>query len=1362
MLDTLKRITTRASSKATLRTVLIIPFVLQIVGMVGLVGYLSLRSGEKAVENLAGQLVGEVSDRVNQNLQHYLSVPQQINQNNAAAIRLGILNWQDFSTLEPYFAQQLQIYPAASSVAIATEQKEALFIERVLKSDSLVIRVLDASTNYDFHYYTADRQGKRGQLTKVRRDYNPHNDPPNGRPWYQAAKQAKRPIWQQVVTLSQGVKNPLLLIANLSPFYDKGGSFQGVLASTVYLPQLDNFLKGLKIGKTGQAFIIDRKGFLLSSSTGETPFKQNLDANYLRNLNPQDWRLDARNSRNALTQASMNYLLSHLGNLSQITGKKRFDFQVGNTRQFLQVAPVADESGLDYLVVVVVPEADFTEQIDANTRTTILLCIAALITAIGIGIITARWITKPILRLNTAAKNIAKGQWDTSVEFKRSDEVGELAKSFNSMAGQLQASFLALQESENRITQFLEALPVGVSVHDASGQVTYANLIAKQLLDIDTLPNAKTEQLAEVYQVYLSGIKQLYPIEEMPIVKALSGESSTVDNLELHRSERIIPLEVRATPIYDATGQIIYAIAVFTDITERKQAQKILADYNEVLEHQVIKRTTELININQKLGNEIAERQRVEAEIIRSRDLLESIFNESTDAIFLVNPETLLITDCNQRAVELFEAQSKDELLHTQGQTLQKESFTPEELHSIVDDITLDRFNSLDLEYVTKKGKVFWGKLAAKAINIAGQTMNLVHVRDISERKKAEQQLQESKHFIERIANASPNLWYIYDHVEQRNVYANRELATVLGYTPQEMQDMGSALLQTIVHPDDLARFPAHLKQWETATDDDIFEIDYRVRNAQGEWRTLLTLETVFERTSDGKVKQVIGTSTDISDRKRAEVALRDNAVREKAIAQVLQQMRRTLDINTIFNSTTQELRQVLKCDRVAIYRFNPDWSGEFIAESVADCWVSLVAQQNNDQEITEKALEDENCPIKTWDESELVQDTYLQENQGGIYTQGISYRAVEDIYTNNFTNCYINLLEKFQAKAYLNVPIFCGNKFWGLLAAYQNSSSRCWSEGDIKVMVQIGTQLGIALQQAQLLEETQQQAVALNLALDELKRTQVQLIQAEKMSSLGQMVAGIAHEINNPVSFIYGNLTPARNYLQDVLSLIELYQQTYPNPTSEIQQLAEDIDMDFLIEDWQKLMDSMQVGAERIREIVRSLRNFSRLDEKELKSVDIHEGIDNTLLILQHRLRAEGKRVEIKVIKNYSQLPLITCYASQLNQVFMNLISNAIDALKNTPSPRMITIHTSLVSEQQTTSVKISITDNGSGMSEEVKTKIFDPFFTTKPVGSGTGLGLSVCYQIVVEKHQGKIRCVSDVGKGTEFFVEIPLSLAG
>lgn len=315
-------------------------------------------------------------------------------------------------------------------------------------------------------------------------------------------------------------------------------------------------------------------------------------------------------------------------------------------------------------------------------------------------------------------------------------------------------------------------------------------------------------------------------------------------------------------------------------------------------------------------------------------------------------------------------------------------------------------------------------------------------------------------------------------------------------------------------------------------------------------------------------------------------------------------------------------------------------------------------------------------------------------------------------------------------------------------------------------------------LQQAKAREK--EKAQALEQTLGELKRTQTQLIQTEKMSSLGRMVAGIAHEINNPVSFIYGNLTPAKEYFQGLTQLIELYQQAYPKPTPEIQHLIEEIDLEFLLEDWSKLINSMQVGAERIEQTVLSLKSFSRLDESELKPVDLNENIDNTLLVLQHRLRAEGNRPEIKVMKDYGQLPRVYCYASQLNQVFMNLINNAIDALESQPQPRVITISTALgqnsklkvQNEQgQTPNPQIpspnpqyaiiQIADNGIGMCEEVCQQIFDPFFTTKSVGSGTGLGLAISHQIIVEKHKGQIRCISLPGQGTKLIVEIPINLA-
>ncbi|MBD2502622.1 PAS domain-containing sensor histidine kinase [Anabaena azotica] len=348
----------------------------------------------------------------------------------------------------------------------------------------------------------------------------------------------------------------------------------------------------------------------------------------------------------------------------------------------------------------------------------------------------------------------------------------------------------------------------------------------------------------------------------------------------------------------------------------------------------------------------------------------------------------------------------------------------------------------------------------------------------------------------------------------------------------------------------------------------------------------------------------------------------------------------------------------------------------------------------------------------------------------------------------------YKNCVEVGTSISYEECLTFYNQEFWSLTKINPLKNS------DGKIYRMVGTALDITKRkQAEI--KLQQQAEDLENTLRKLQRTQTQLIHSEKMSSIGNMVAGIAHEINNPVNFIHGNLIPACEYAQDLLRLVELYQLHFPYPPEEIQELIIDIDLDFLKEDLVKLLQSMQVGTERIREIVLSLRNFSRLDEAEFKQVDIHEGIDSTIMILHNRLKAKSDHPEIVVIKDYGDLPKIDCYPGQLNQVFMNLLSNAIDALEESVSRGRLLGNTpkiSIRSEVVNNWVRITIADNGVGIPQEILTKLFDPFFTTKSVGKGTGLGLSISYQIVVDRHNGKLSCNSTLGQGAEFVIEIPI----
>jgi len=464
------------TKKIPLRLLLIVPFVLQVVGAVGLVGYLSYRSGQKAVENITNPLMTEVGERINQNLTAYLQKVEEVTQNNANTLRLGIIPWQDLGSnpdiIGQYLYQQHKIFSVG--LYIADEQKNVVTV-----GDN-GIRVSNKSTNYNLDNYFTDNQGKRIKLIGSLKNYDPHNAPPNN-PFYPFVKKENRLIWQLAVSQIdlKGVVRNELIAANFLPFYDRNNTFQGVISSAFTLSAMGDFLKSLKIGKTGEALIIERNGLVIATSTGELPFNQSLLSpqayiNFKKDkLDPSQARLNILNSSNFITQRTAVHLKNYFTSFNNIKKAEQLRIEIENKYYFVRIVPLNFTKDLDWLTIVVIPEADFMAEIHANRFWTIVLSIITLLIAIGIGILTARWITLPILRLNRASQDLAGGKWqneggeNTKIKIQSIAELETLADSFNNMASELKTSFETL---ENRVQERTAELVVAKEKAEVANQ----------------------------------------------------------------------------------------------------------------------------------------------------------------------------------------------------------------------------------------------------------------------------------------------------------------------------------------------------------------------------------------------------------------------------------------------------------------------------------------------------------------------------------------------------------------------------------------------------------------------------------------------------------------------------------------------------------------------------------------------------------------------------------------------------------------------------------------------------------------------------------------------------------------------------
>ncbi len=591
----------------------------------------------------------------------------------------------------------------------------------------------------------------------------------------------------------------------------------------------------------------------------------------------------------------------------------------------------------------------------------------------------------------------------------------------------------------------------------------------------------------------------------------------------------------------------------------------------------------------------------------------------------------------------------------------------------------------------------------------------IVHQQKLEiERKKAEIALEKDREFLKTLLDNLVDGIVACDAQGKLTLF-NKATKEFHGLPPQPIPADSWAEYYGLYHSDSLTPMAmAEIPLFRALAGEIVKNAEMVIIPNQGKQRTLLASGQAFFDAQGNKLGAVV-VMHDISDRKAAELALQAA-------------------------NTNLELR---------------------VEERTAALQETLTALEASEEKFR-SLVENANDLIYTHDRSGII--TYLSP-----HLQSMLGYDPEEVLGHNFADyVYPEHLQK--ALEFHELIVTTGEKQSGLeFQMRRRDGSWCWLVCNTGILRNRQGEMvefqGIArdISDRKIIEQQLiQQTEDLANTLEELSRTQSHLIQSEKMSSLGQLVAGVAHEINNPINFIYGNLNHANEYIQGLLELMQLYQQHYPNIVPAIQDQAEEIDLDFVINDLPKLMKSMRTGAERIQKIVLSLRTFSRMDESERKSVDIHEGLDSALMILEHRLQETPDHPAVEIVKDYAPLPAIECYAGELNQVFMNILSNALDTLEKKEQNPHPTIHiaTELVNSfSGIPQVRIQIKDNGRGIPEAIQQRIFDPFFTTKDVGKGTGMGLAISYQIIVDRHHGTLECISQPEQGTEFIIQIPVS---
>lgn len=1120
---------------------LVVPFAAQVVGVVWLTGYLSLQNGRNANYQLAKQLTNQLGKHLSVELKNYLDTPSHIAQEVAKEIEAKRLSPQKLPSLQPYSLSRE--YPLSNVGKITWIDGSSAFTHPV---------------NHQF-------PNKVSYIREIA---------------------ANRSIWSTIYP-SEDQKSLLISLSHPVYAYDSH-TLLGVVNVEKNLTSLNDFLYKKQFGATGQIFIMERSGNLVAASNAKTSKFAYGKATQIKAIDHPD----------SVIAETAKYIAQKNSDFNKISGDYLFHEKVGKESLFFKVFAHQDTAGLDWLVVLVVPESSFMAETDQNTKATIFLCSAALLATIVLGWLTASWLTQSIRRLSQASRAMALGDWVSSVPSESPiAELDVLARSFNQMTEQLQKSFdqvkTALQESEEKFTKIFRTSPDPIAIATLEGEFleindsfttlfgyTPSEVIGRNSIDIGLWANAGDRHLL-IQKVQQN--QQAHSLECK--FRSRSGNILTViisfDIIEIHGQRRIIGVakditrrkqaeedrqyaefalkesEERFRKAFDNTAVGMSLISPDGSFLQVNDSYCRMVGYSEVelltMDFQQITYPEDLAadleKVQQLLAGEISyfhmEKRYLHkaGQIVWGFLSVSVIYNPFHQPLYLV-AQTQDITDRKRTEAALSQSEQRFRLafdttavgmcftapdgrfFRVNDSYCKMLGYTEAEMLALTfqqvthpDDVVNDleytqkllngEISSFHLEkrYLHKDGQVVWGLLSASVIQDSQQqALYLVsQIQDITDRKRTENHLRESEAWL-RLALESAGMGVWESHLDTGLEVWSEQSLKLFGFEAQTFDNRFETFLNR-VHPDD--REPLRQLQSKLQTTAR-YQEEFRILLPDGSIRWIATRGKIFVN-EVGVPIRMLGVDLDITDRKQAEQALKMNADKERAIAKVIQSMHQSLDLTAIFTATTEELRQRFQCDRVMIYCFTPEWHGKLMAESVAPGYRSLMQAQSQQSypphSVDRSNTPPSNCSVLEPDTHLLLPNAYLQATQDNPYNRDFIYVAVPDVEQSVFEPCYVDLLRQFQVRAYVNVAIFQGNRLWGLLAIQQSSEPRQWKDAELQMALQIGSHLGVAIQQAELFAQTQQQTAELQCANDKLHQRVTEL---STLNTITQAVGSI------------------------------------------------------------------------------------------------------------------------------------------------------------------------------------------------------------------------------------------------------------